>query len=689
MALRETVVEWISTGAAALPAVPENYQRDHHQPSLGDRQAQADTDVPCERQATAVHEGFTPHHQATIRYCRTTAHRQRPAGLGDTFERQLPPGCMHSGAGQQLIACVQQRTVSRPKAGADNPYFRPLRLVQQRFDPGRGNDLAMRRQQHQVIATSLAGRQSEQLLMRCTDFAGNDPQSATQCLERFDLGRRRLPGKRQYHFVARVAGSLENAGQPRRPDLARQQDADQRCGAMAELDCQPSSPLLTDLRAIAQLSEVAIEDLARLLCGCRGRLLADHQVLIHVRQAAYTVMLDQAQQQIILQGLRVGTVVTVQVEHYLATQQPVPRHEPWLTAQQIQIAARPAHSEQAPITVTLDFVGGNGLASRGLGKLYRQTHQSTSKKHITGLKQQQPLAGQLAHQLVQMRDPVALCDLDEVQGVPRGGNRRRFAGLEHHQLEIAHAAGQQAVEGCLQGQVIVVQVKHDEGNLRRRVLGQMGLHSLVRSLIRGGRIDRREHLPRWRVEQGMACLAVRYPEQPCHPVAHLAGMVRVVLTGQHLIEGAAHLDIEQAQTQRLPVTLLKTLTGVIGVHHQQVALTDPGPLEGMPMTLAGRPGMTEELHLGQLIEQRAIRLEAVISGQDARVMPTAPLTQSPHSLDHTLLVHGRGQFLRLRFADHIGLLQMGDCPAQQDCAGQCHPPACSIEPFRQRHQCGP
>ncbi|MNS53168.1 hypothetical protein D3C72_859160 [compost metagenome] len=112
------------------------------------------------------------------------------------------------------------------------------------------------------------------------------------------------------------------------------------------------------------------------------------------------------------------------------------------------------------------------------------------------MQKHQPFTRQLAQHLIQMGHPVGVVDLDEMQGIPRSGDHRGFTPLEHYQFEIAHAAGQQAIEGCLKANVIVGQIQDHECNLAGSLPHQMRLDPLAFSHVGRGSIKRSDHLAR-------------------------------------------------------------------------------------------------------------------------------------------------------------------------------------------------
>ncbi|MNN68398.1 hypothetical protein D3C81_1841050 [compost metagenome] len=83
-----------------------------------------------------------------------------------------------------------------------------------------------------------------------------------------------------------------------------------------------------------------------------------------------------------------------------------------------------------------------------------------------------------------------------MQRILGSGNGGQRTGLEHHYLEITQTAGQQAVEGGLQGRVVVLQIHHQEGDLWRLDRAQVGLNTLTSVAVRGCSSNGREHLPR-------------------------------------------------------------------------------------------------------------------------------------------------------------------------------------------------
>ncbi|MNO58145.1 hypothetical protein D3C76_486970 [compost metagenome] len=214
-----------------------------------------------------------------------------------------------------------------------------------------------------------------------------------------------------------------------------------------------------------------------------------------------------------------GFAETAQFHHGLPAQTPVPRHQPWLRTQQIEVAAWANHAMQTALAVTLHLVGTHRLAAGSLGQLLLQAQQATADQGIARLQQHQPVAAQLAYLLVEVGDPVAFVDLHEMQGIACGGDRRRLAALEHDQLELPQPAGQQAVEGSLQGQVVVGQVSHHEGDRRARALVQRRQQALLRGLVRCGSGQRFEHLPGNRAAQPAVAIDTGYRLQAREPVA--------------------------------------------------------------------------------------------------------------------------------------------------------------------------
>ncbi|MNS23781.1 hypothetical protein D3C72_556070 [compost metagenome] len=201
---------------------------------------------------------------------------------------------------------------------------------------------------------------------------------------------------------------------------------------MTIIDRDPGILLIPELGAVAQLRQMTIEGLHSFLGQRLWRLCADHQIVVQIRQTTQALGFDQAQQQVELKHPAMGLAIPTQVKHGLTTHQPMLRHQPRLATQHIDICPRTLHGMQAALIVSLHLVGTDSLAGRRLGQFDLQMQQAASKQFITRLQQHQPFARQLAHRLIEVSKPVAIVDLDEMQGISRRGDRRRFAGLEHH-----------------------------------------------------------------------------------------------------------------------------------------------------------------------------------------------------------------------------------------------------------------
>ncbi|MNE19916.1 hypothetical protein D3C77_196330 [compost metagenome] len=134
---------------------------------------------------------------------------------------------------------------------------------------------------------------------------------------------------------------------------------------MSEIDFEATVRTLTDLSTIAQSIQVTLERNQRIRSHRRRRLLADYQVLVQMSQPADAILLDQAQQQIEFQCLLAGLTESTQVNDLLSTQQPMPRHQIRAATQQVQIATGAYDTEQASVTITLNFVGTDRLARLG------------------------------------------------------------------------------------------------------------------------------------------------------------------------------------------------------------------------------------------------------------------------------------------------------------------------------------
>ncbi|MCY1446294.1 hypothetical protein D9M71_628490 [compost metagenome] len=100
--------------------------------------------------------------------------------------------------------------------------------------------------------------------------------------------------------------------------------------------------------------------------------------------------LDQPQQQIELQRPAARLAIATDGQYCLTTHQPVPRHQIWTAAQQVQISTRTHDADEAAIVFTLNLVGAYCLAGRCLCQLHLQTQHTPGGQLVTGLQYHQP-----------------------------------------------------------------------------------------------------------------------------------------------------------------------------------------------------------------------------------------------------------------------------------------------------------
>ncbi|MNZ55603.1 hypothetical protein D3C78_735340 [compost metagenome] len=374
---------------------------------------------------------------------------------------------------------------------------------------------------------------------------------------------------------------------------------------MTEVDLENTAGTFVDLPAVAELVQMTLERGQGVSGQCLGRLLTDHQVFIQVSHAADAAVLNQAQQQVKLECVSTGFAVPTKVNDILPANQPVPRHQVRAAAQQVQVTARTHDTEQATITVTLNFIGTDGLARLRPGQLYLQAQQTTWNQHIASLHQHHPLTGQLAHDLVEMGNQVGLGDLDEMQGILGRGNGRQVAGLEHHHLEVAQTAAYQAVESALQRGIAVVQIEDDERHLWRWRLVQVVEDAIACNSIGGGRGNGLQHFARRRVSQQRGNRYRLHSLKLFAPNRQVPRLSQLLHTqGAH--QALTHLHIEHTQFESLPVAGLEAIGTVVGMHSQQCLLTYPGTFQRAALHLAGRPGVNQKLDRTQLTEHSGV-----------------------------------------------------------------------------------
>ncbi|MNJ50830.1 hypothetical protein D3C77_461180 [compost metagenome] len=233
---------------------------------------------------------------------------------------------MHLRTVQQHVASMRQLAIGVLEQPTCHPYLGTLRLVEQCLDPGRGNDLASRSQQYQILTPSLAGSEVQQRATRCTRFSGKQTYTGTKTL----LRHHTLFGTCHEDFKTRITGTLEHAGQAclelRHITFARHQDTDQRRRRMTKIDRQAGGLLIFELRTIAQLRQVAIKHSHCFFVQPLGWLLTNDQIVFQMRQSAHPLRFDQTQQQVQLQCLEIGFAVTTEVQYGLATYQPMVGH---------------------------------------------------------------------------------------------------------------------------------------------------------------------------------------------------------------------------------------------------------------------------------------------------------------------------------------------------------------------------
>ncbi|MNC67948.1 hypothetical protein D3C75_1184940 [compost metagenome] len=87
------------------------------------------------------------------------------------------------------------------------------------------------------------------------------------------------------------------------------------------------------------------------------------------------------------------------------------------------------------------------------------------------------------------------------------------------------------------------------------------------------------------------------------PVLELARPIAVLGTSERVQQALTHLRVKQPQRQRLPIAQLQGLSGVIGMHSEQVASTHPATLQCLMLGNTCRPGVAKELQRRQLCEQ--------------------------------------------------------------------------------------
>ncbi|MNE13404.1 hypothetical protein D3C80_1062360 [compost metagenome] len=192
-----------------------------------------------------------------------------------------------------------------------------------------------------------------------------------------------------------------------------------------------------------------------------------------------------------------------------------------------------------------------------------------------------------------------------MQGIPGRGDGRQFAGLEHDNLEVAQTAGDQAVEGILQTCVIVLQIDHHKGHLRRRIFTQVGKNSLAGGAVRAGVGDCRKHLARRRARQLRLDTRNRQQLELLQPDTEVVAQPLILLT-EACQQELAYLRVEHTQCKCLPVAGHEALGGIVGMFGKQCLLPYPGPLQSMAVELAGGPGMDHELGRTQLTEHGAV-----------------------------------------------------------------------------------